>query len=470
MIRSMRALTVGVAILVALAGIVPTWGAELVAEDVTVTLTPFNPPIVIPDGGGDFAFTLQVENHAATPLAFNVWTTYTLPDDQGTEPGYGPVDLLLPGAWSAEAELTQAIPAGMPPGSYTYTALAGTYPDDVWSTDDFTFEKLPGSAGWYAQSPATDVGINGISFVDANTGWAVTRYLEIIHTTNGGDTWQHQEDPQNYYEYSDVHFVDTQTGWVVGDAYSAGGIILHTSDGGTSWTEQEPYYGYALSKVFFTDPDYGWTVGGYSEFLGDHGRIIEHTTDGGQTWVGQLLQGGQYGFASVHCWAVGSPGAILHTENGGDSWSSQNSGTTSDLRDVYFVDANIGWCVGADGTVLHTTDGGSHWNPQVSGTGAELMGVCFHDADTGWIAGTEWTLVQPVILKTEDGGLTWQQQNPGTGSDTASLSDIDFVDAYHGWAAGTLIAGGHEHGEMLHTENGGGGTVTGIASPLSPSG
>ncbi|OIP41039.1 hypothetical protein AUJ95_03885 [Candidatus Desantisbacteria bacterium CG2_30_40_21] len=36
-------------------------------------------------------------------------------------------------------------------------------------------------------------------------------------------------------------------------------------------------------------------------------------------------------------------------------WSVQESGTTTDLFSVHFVDANNGWAVGDDGLILHTS-------------------------------------------------------------------------------------------------------------------
>jgi photosystem II stability/assembly factor-like uncharacterized protein len=435
---------------------------SLLAQGVTVTIEPYNPPISIPAGGGTFNYSVIVKNGEGVPVTFDLWTVADLPNGKQFGPAYGPVEFSLPEGWSAGRDgLTQDVPGFAPPGTYTYTVNAGTYPNQILGSDSFEFEKLAGIVGWYSQSPGTDVGLYGVSFVDQNTGWAVSRYREIIHTTDGGDTWQHQEDPQLYYWYEDVHFVDAENGWVVGSDPS-GGKILHTTDGGSSWIEQEPHYGYGLSKVFFTDASNGWTVGGfYDEFGTYYGRVIEHTSNGGATWVGQLLQYYEHGFASIYFadvsngWAVGPLGAILHTTNGGGTWTEENSGTTENLRDVYFVDPSVGWCVGEGGTTLHTADAGLHWQAQATGTSADIYAVTFADAATGWVAGFDFN-AHPVILKTEDGGLSWQPQDSGMQGSYLALYDITFVDANQGWAAGTLIDGGYESGAMLHTENGGG--------------
>lgn len=55
--------------------------------------------------------------------------------------------------------------------------------------------------------------------------------------------------------------------------------------------------------------------------------------------------------------AVGESGVIKRTTDGGDTWSFQSCPTVSGLRDVGFVDENIGWIVGYEGTILKTVTG-----------------------------------------------------------------------------------------------------------------
>ncbi len=155
-------LTIGLGflLLLALLGSAVGKNAAEMREKVTVTLTPHNPYLTIPAEGGNFAYNVEVGNGEAASLIFDVWTTCTLPDGGGDAAGYGPVYLLLPGGWSAQEDLSQMISGGMPDGMYTYTAYAGIYPDEVWSSDSFEFEKLPGTAGWYALSPEVENGLS----------------------------------------------------------------------------------------------------------------------------------------------------------------------------------------------------------------------------------------------------------------------------------------------------------------------
>ena len=201
----------------------------------------------------------------------------------------------------------------------------------------------------------------------------------------------------------------------------------------------------------------GWAVG-------DGGTIL-HTSDGGATWspqtsgTGTVLNSVSFVDAN-NGWAVGLAGVIVHTTNGGTTWSPQTSFTLETLDDVSFVDVNNGWAVGDSGTIVHTSNGGTTWSPQTTGTGANLFGVSFVDANNGWAVGIDGT-----ILHTSDGGATWSPQTSGTGIE---LFGVSFVDANNGWAVGGL-------GTIVHTGNGGAtwspqisGTGTSIFTGTSP--
>lgn len=140
-------------------------------------------------------------------------------------------------------------------------------------------------------------------------------------------------------------------------------------------------------------------------------------------------------------WIVGLAGTILHTENGGDTWTVQNSSVTGDLYDVSFTDSSHGWIAGAAGIILHSTDSGSSWTSQQSGVNSSLRSLSFVSENKGWAAGDGG-----VIVHTDDGGDTWTGQNPGGSSQI--LNTIEFIDENTGWAAG-------EGGTVIHTSDGG---------------
>jgi hypothetical protein len=109
---------------------------------VAVTMTPYNPPITIPAIGGSFDFNVALENSDPGPVTFDAWIMIQLPDLSWYGPVLGPVNLTLPGMTTIDRDRTQNVPAGAPSGSYIYEGRVGVYPDEIWESDSFTFEKL----------------------------------------------------------------------------------------------------------------------------------------------------------------------------------------------------------------------------------------------------------------------------------------------------------------------------------------
>ncbi|MFQ6007792.1 MAG: WD40/YVTN/BNR-like repeat-containing protein [Candidatus Zixiibacteriota bacterium] len=150
----------------------------------------------------------------------------------------------------------------------------------------------------------------------------------------------------------------------------------------SSWLPQDNVIEHDLRGVTFVDEHHGWAVGIIEPSPDSAGYIIT-TSDDGQHWgyTGQPFTSEKLGdviFVDVNNgWVVGSNGYILHTSNGGASWSKQTSGTTNDLWGVTFVDPDTGWAVGRVGIILHTTDGGDSWEPQSSNTDKVLSAVTF---------------------------------------------------------------------------------------------
>ncbi len=122
------------------------------------------------------------------------------------------------------------------------------------------------------------------------------------------------------------------------------------------------------------------------------------------------------------------------------SWKPVSSGTTLNLKSVFFINNSTGWVVGGSGTIIKTIDGGKSWSAQQSPFNGTLNRVQFIDTKTGWIAGNQG------ILKTTDGGTTWTSKYT---SATAVFS-IYFIDENFGWAV--LI---NDPGKVLSTIDGG---------------
>ncbi len=115
------------------------WENEGLLRDATISLLPYDPPIVVPAEGGTFQYVLRLENHEAEPLPVVVWTTITFPDSQVT----GAIDslelVLQPGTNSDL--MTQDIPSEWPAGEYHFNGYLGQNSQLIYSSDSFPFEK-----------------------------------------------------------------------------------------------------------------------------------------------------------------------------------------------------------------------------------------------------------------------------------------------------------------------------------------
>lgn len=103
--------------------------------------------------------------------------------------------------------------------------------------------------------------------------------------------------------------------------------------------------------------------------------------------------------------AAGDHGIILLSDDGGKSFrQAEQVPTRATLTSVSFVSSREGWVAGHWGVILHTLDGGETWTIQREELTVDrpLFCVWFRDSQHG-IAGGLWSL----LLRTDDGGKTW---------------------------------------------------------------
>ena len=191
------------------------------------------------------------------------------------------------------------------------------------------------------------VGFYGLHFSTPQHGWGVGELGKILHTKDGGRTWQSQDSGDLTASYSNlngVYFVDATVGWIVGDA----GVIIKTGDGGETWVAQRAGPN-QLRAVFALNPQIAWIAG-------DDGSIYA-TKDGGETWIQQITPtaeklNGVYFVTESKGWAVGEKGMLLNTKDGGVTWLIQQTPTSNGLIDITQSPDGVLWVVGEWGTVL----------------------------------------------------------------------------------------------------------------------
>lgn len=107
--------------------------------------------------------------------------------------------------------------------------------------------------------------------------------------------------------------------------------------------------------------------------------------------------------AGDHLVAVGDRGIVVTSSDGTD-WTQVATPSQATLTALSFSDANNGWAVGHDSTVLHTADGGKTWTLQnyAPQTHVPLLSVLALDAKRALAAGA-----YGLFLETSDGGAHW---------------------------------------------------------------
>jgi len=268
-------------------------------------------------------------------------------------------------------------------------------------------KTINGGDAWVQQSTYTSKNLIKIQFLDSDTGYAVGDYGTILKTVDGGQNWNSLSAGNTKLLY-DVEFpVNSTTGYVSGES----GRLAKTTDGGKTWSPIGSFTKDIMAMSFPTDNLIGYIATGNER--------IYKTTDSGANW--ELKHDGNspasymydilFPFDSQTGYALSSTGGahnskILKTTDGGNSWTTTDAATTSNLYNLSFPTPQVGY-IAADGIygakpslLLKTTDGGSTWNIVPVPYGYSLTSVCFpKGVDTGYVVGNQ----SGAILKTING-------------------------------------------------------------------
>jgi photosystem II stability/assembly factor-like uncharacterized protein len=206
-----------------------------------------------------------------------------------------------------------------------------------------------------------------------------------------------------------------------------------------------------LNTVYFLDSKRGW--------IGGDGGLVLHTEDAGSSWTSQQLRSesgvNDIYFRDKENGFLLTGNRIFSTRDSGLSWRESQLFDESrfngmpELYSIRFTGKNKGWVVGSvsrgdavvDSLVLYTDDAGVSWKRVKAPSREELIHIDFVSDRRGWIVGVAGT-----ILYTGDAGDTWTIQRTGT---QAALYHVDFRNEDRGWAVG-------EKGTILRTTVGGG--------------
>lgn len=133
------------------------------------------------------------------------------------------------------------------------------------------------------------------------------------------------------------------------------GHILVSTDHGASWKQAPVPVSSDLTAVWFVDDRNGWAVG--------HDGVILHTGDGGDTWSLQLtgIKANELMVAALERKVAADPASVEAKKLLDEAKRDQELGPDKPFLDVWFSDAQNGYAVGAYNLIFRTTDGGKTW-------------------------------------------------------------------------------------------------------------
>ena len=222
----------------------------------------------------------------------------------------------------------------------------------------------------------------------------------VVISSDGGRTWTQSLTPTRSV-LTGVSFPDAQHGWAVGHD----GVILATGDGGQTWARQDDGKDLATVwlDVLFRDALHGYAVGAYGRFA--------VTADGGKTWTAAKPSEDEVHFNRISAgtdgrlYLAGESGAVLTSKDNGQAWDRLEVPYDGSFFGILPLDGTRILAYGLRGHILRSDDHGTNWEPLHSDVQVLIMagtrlrngvivlagqgGNCFLSRDTG-LSFTHW--------------------------------------------------------------------------------
>ena len=253
---------------------------------------------------------------------------------------------------------------------------------------------------WKQAKVPTQNLITGVHFASSDFGWAVGHEAVILHTKDGGESWNFQygdpfllpgmddSDAESAEEFSDddflamnrqgsplldIWFKNEKEGFAVG-AY---GYFLHTSDGGETWEDWSKRLGnedgWHLNTI--ASPD------GKLVYVGGEKGVLFRSEDGGETWVSlnSPYQGSLFGMVvgpgMDDALVFGLQGHVFRTSDRGENWVEIMTENQNGLMaGALYGDRGV-ILVGNGGVMMFSKDNGNSFVKQVTADRNSIAGI-----------------------------------------------------------------------------------------------
>jgi photosystem II stability/assembly factor-like uncharacterized protein len=267
-------------------------------------------------------------------------------------------------------------------------------------------------ANWKQAAVPVSVALTGVHFPTADSGWAVGHDGLILHTSDGGVSWEKQLDghqlneqimsvaerivEQVRAELETVQADETADEYAIEDAEFMLEEAEFMLEGAMDDTEAGPVR--PLLDVWFRNEQEGFVTGSYGMLL--------HTTDGGQNW--KLVSDRMDNPEAFHLnqivsapdgnlYIAGESGYLYRSADGGQNWDTLEPGYDGSFYGIVVVpngsDDYELLAYGLRGNLFRSTDRGETWESIDSGTSVTLMNGAYLGDGSVFLVGHGGTIL-----------------------------------------------------------------------------
>lgn len=259
-----------------------------------------------------------------------------------------------------------------------------------------------------------DLLLTAVHFGDAQHGWAVGHDGVILHSTDAGLSWRKQLDGRDIgrlmldWAEAEVARLDEASAESPDDEALATALdnAYFAVDDAKAGVEAGPSR--PLLDVWFRNAKEGWAVGAYG--------MIVHTRDGGQSWTfvagldnpERLHLNSVLGLDDGTLLVAGEGGRLHRSSDGGNTWAAAQQLTDASLYKLVQLSDGRVLTLGFNGTLQVSHDQGQGWRRIALPVEASLYGATQLEDGTVLLAGQGGTL-----LASRDGEKfqRWQAAN-----------------------------------------------------------
>jgi photosystem II stability/assembly factor-like uncharacterized protein len=254
---------------------------------------------------------------------------------------------------------------------------------------------------WQQSSVPVQTTLTNVFFYNDKLGWAVGHDATILHSKDGGLTWQVQlYKPTLEKPLFDIVFKTPLEGIAIG-AY---GLLFRTLDGGKTWInefhsefllpddieylaelkeEDEEAY---LKEASFILPHFNRLVldGRTLYMVGEIG-LIAKSNDFGNNWqlFDEIYQGSFFDMARTmkgNLLVVGLRGHVFRSLKNGTPWQQRQTNTTALINDIVLTNDGRIFLLANNGTLFESDDDGQSYRLRAQKDGKSLIaGVWFNN-------------------------------------------------------------------------------------------